>query len=62
MESKSTLSESEIDFGPDESNLPEVTLRIFEWLFLCPDSFRMRVADTTATMAERMAHWVTRDF
>lgn len=56
------LSDCTIDFGEESTELPEVTLRIFEWLFLCPEEFRPRVADSTATMSERMARWVIKNF
>lgn len=37
--------------------LPEVSLRLADWLALCPDEIRMRVAASTAEMAEGMAKW-----
>ncbi len=44
------------------SQLPEVTLRLSEWVFYCPESMRGRVADCTATMADRMAFWADRNW
>ncbi|MFC1878838.1 squalene/phytoene synthase family protein [Chloroflexota bacterium] len=38
--------------------IPEVTLRLCEWLQLSPDSIAPRIWDATATMADRMADWV----
>ena len=38
--------------------LPEVTIRIGEWACLAPEAIAPRIWDATATMAERMAHWV----
>ena len=39
-----------------------MTLRLSEWVFYCPADFRIRVADCTATMAERMAFWANRNW
>jgi farnesyl-diphosphate farnesyltransferase len=40
--------------------LPEVTLRIGEWACYAPESIAFRVWDSTAAMADRMAHWAAR--
>lgn len=45
-----------------ESSLPEVTLRIGEWVMYCPDAMRARIVDATSSMADRMANWADRDF
>ncbi|WP_375511671.1 squalene/phytoene synthase family protein [uncultured Nostoc sp.] len=37
--------------------LPEVTIRIGEWAKLAPETIAPRIWDTTAAMADRMAHW-----
>ncbi len=37
--------------------LPEVSLRLNDWLTLCPDVIREKVAASTAEMAEGMAKW-----
>lgn len=37
--------------------LPEVTLRLNDWLMLCPEVIRGRVAASTAEMADGMAKW-----
>lgn len=37
--------------------LPEVTLRLNDWLSLCPDAIRERVAASTGEMAGGMAKW-----
>jgi farnesyl-diphosphate farnesyltransferase len=42
--------------------LPEVTMRIGEWACLAPEAIAPRIWDATATMAERMAHWVADDW
>ena len=39
--------------------LPEVTTRIGEWALLAPESIAPRIWDSTAAMAERMAHWAS---
>ena len=33
-----------------------------EWVFYCPENFRGRVADCTASMADRMAYWAERNW
>jgi len=42
--------------------LPEVTLRLGEWLALAPRTIAHRVWDATATMADRMADWAENGF
>ena len=49
-------------FRPYESELPEVTLRIGEWLSYPPGDIAPRVWDAAATMADRMAYWVARNW
>jgi farnesyl-diphosphate farnesyltransferase len=45
-------------FLPYQSLLPEVTLRIGDWLLGVPADIAPRVWDATIAMAERMAYWV----
>jgi farnesyl-diphosphate farnesyltransferase len=45
------------NFAPYKSALPEVTLRIGEWLLSAPTEIAPRVWDATIAMAERMAFW-----
>jgi farnesyl-diphosphate farnesyltransferase len=45
-------------FLPYREILPEVTLRISEWLGHVPTSIAPRVWDATIAMADRMAYWV----
>jgi len=45
-------------FTPFEAVLPEVTLRIGDWLTSAPPDIAPRVWDATIAMAERMAYWV----
>lgn len=42
--------------------LPEVSVRIGEWLMYCPASIRGRVVDATSGMADRMATWAERNW
>jgi farnesyl-diphosphate farnesyltransferase len=51
-----------IDWLGQEHLLPEVTIRIPEWLLYCPAPHRARVADVSATMTDRMAVWVERNW
>ena len=45
-----------------ENILPEVSLRLSEWIFYCPQNFRARIADSTGSMADRMAFWAERNW
>ena len=45
-------------FLPYRKILPEVTLRIGDWLAHTPDGIAPRVWDATIAMADRMAYWV----
>ncbi len=45
-------------FSPFRGLLPEVTLRIGDWLLSVPADIAPRVWDATMAMAERMAYWV----
>ncbi len=49
-------------FAPYRSTLPEVTLRIGDWLSHAPDPIVPRVWDATIAMADRMAYWVENDW
>jgi farnesyl-diphosphate farnesyltransferase len=41
-----------------EAEIPEVTLRLSEWVQLAPETIAPRIWDTTGAMADRMAGWV----
>lgn len=43
--------------SPFQAVLPEVTLRIEDWLLLAPSGIAPRIWDATIAMAERMAYW-----
>ena len=45
------------DFGEYADVLPEVTLRIGEWVLFGPKDIAPRIWDATAAMADRMAYW-----
>ncbi|OKH49349.1 phytoene/squalene synthase family protein [Calothrix sp. HK-06] len=45
-----------------ENKLPEVTLRLREWLILAPESIAPRIWDATAAMSDRMAYWAERNW
>lgn len=47
---------------PYESLLPEVTLRLGDWLEFCPDEIVDKVKASTSEMAEGMAKWVARNW
>jgi farnesyl-diphosphate farnesyltransferase len=51
------LAELDILFSPYRSLLPEVTLRIGDWLSGAPLEIAPRLWDATMEMAERMAYW-----
>jgi farnesyl-diphosphate farnesyltransferase len=44
------------------NRLPEVSVRLEEWVQLAPETVAPRIWDATAAMAERMAGWVACDF
>ena len=54
----SDLAELDFFFSPYHAILPEVTLRIGDWLLNVPTDIAPRVWDATIAMAERMAYWV----
>ena len=45
-------------FARYQACLPEVTLRLADWLCLAPPEIAPRIWEAIATMAERMAYWV----
>lgn len=48
--------------APYEAKLPEVSLRLADWLAVCPQEIDTKVRRYTAEMAEGMALWVAKDF
>lgn len=49
-------------FAPYSEPLPEVTLRLKDWVRLCPASAASLVKKSTAVMAAGMADWVDKDW
>jgi farnesyl-diphosphate farnesyltransferase len=47
---------------PIQSILPEVSIRLADWISLCPDGARARVQAATAEMAEGMAKWALKNW
>jgi farnesyl-diphosphate farnesyltransferase len=45
---------------PYRHQLPEVTLRLSDWLALCPEGIRNTVASSTSEMADGMAKWASK--
>lgn len=49
-------------FAPYREALPEVTLRLAEWVKLSPEAVVARVLESTAAMASGMADWVDKQW
>ncbi|MGG4491024.1 squalene/phytoene synthase family protein [Metabacillus idriensis] len=49
-------------FYPYKSILPDVTLRLGDWIKLCPPAIAENVLDATSTMAKGMADWVLKEW
>jgi farnesyl-diphosphate farnesyltransferase len=67
MQSQTTINdhvlfELEAAFQPFKNFLPEVTLRVGDWACHAPRMISPRIWDATAAMADRMAHWVERNW
>lgn len=48
--------------APYDAELPEVTLRLGDWLKVCPDEIDRKVREATAEMAGGMADWVKKNW
>lgn len=48
--------------SPIKDQLPEVTVRLADWLACCPEDARPRVQAATAEMAEGMAKWALKNW
>ena len=48
--------------APYTNMLPEVTLRLSDWLLQPPSTIAPRIWDVTATLANRMANWTIQDW
>lgn len=49
-------------FQPYEDQLPEVTLRLYDWIMYCPEEIRNKVIEATSIMAEGMAGWAAKNW
>lgn len=49
-------------FDPFKNILPEVSLRLEDWLSNAPVDFMPRLVDASASMADRMAYWAERNW
>ncbi|RDW21114.1 phytoene/squalene synthase family protein [Oceanobacillus arenosus] len=47
---------------PYEELLPEVTLRLGDWLAVCPEGIQDKVQESTSIMAKGMASWVEKNW
>lgn len=47
---------------PYESHLPEVTLRLADWIKVCPPAIAENILDATSTMARGMADWTLKEW
>jgi len=52
-----TLAQTSLNWGIYGSEIPEVSLRLYEWATLAPEEIAPRIWDATAAMAHRMAAW-----
>ncbi|KAB7705622.1 phytoene/squalene synthase family protein [Bacillus aerolatus] len=49
-------------FHPYKSHLPQVTLRLSDWIKVCPPTIVENVLHATSDMAKGMADWVTKEW
>ena len=47
---------------PYQSTLPKVTLKLSDWIKVCPSGIDKKMLEATATMAKGMAKWVQKDW
>lgn len=57
-----SIDEFSMAFSEHTTILPEVTLRLGEWACYPPATIAPRIWDAAASMADRMAHWVSRNW
>ncbi|WP_240376760.1 squalene/phytoene synthase family protein [Bacillus piscicola] len=48
--------------APYQAQLPEVTLRLGDWISFCPTEIRDKVKGSTSEMAAGMAEWTAKDW
>lgn len=49
-------------YHPYHTLLPEVTLRLGDWISLCPPTIVENISNATSTMAKGMADWVLKEW
>ena len=59
---KKMVKDLEQLFYSHRNTLPEVTLRLGEWITYTPDTIAPRILDAAISLAERMAQWVDRNW
>ncbi|ASK64292.1 phytoene/squalene synthase family protein [Virgibacillus phasianinus] len=69
LQSTSDLLKNEFDnhayqdlVTPYKDKLPEVSLRLGDWITFCPDGITKKITDSTSEMAAGMAKWVEQDW
>lgn len=69
LRSTSVLLKGEFDreayrelLQPYDTLLPEVTLRLGDWITVCPEGIVEKVKDSTSIMARGMADWAEKDW
>lgn len=60
--SPQTIRQIQSVLSPYEATLPPVTMRLHEWVLLCPSSTAETVCRYIAMMAEQMAEWVQNEW
>jgi farnesyl-diphosphate farnesyltransferase len=58
----SSFKDLEVLLAPYKSRLPEVTLRLGEWLSNSPGDIAPRIIDASSSIADRMAYWAERNW
>lgn len=56
------VAEYERMIAPYREDLPEVTIRLGDWVEFCPEGIRIQVQGATSEMAEGMAKWTEKDW
>ncbi|WP_071396524.1 squalene/phytoene synthase family protein [Bacillus tuaregi] len=62
LQKSSHEKELTVLFQPYRSQLPKVTVKLSEWIKLCPDTIIEKVLEATSIMAKGMAEWVEKDW
>lgn len=61
---KTSFSEKDFStlFSPYQASLPEVTLRIYDWIQIAPTSIQEKIFYWTSVMSKGMAKWVGKEW